>query len=166
MTSQPSTRNAHGSSSNAPAPPRLWLVMSIAVLVMIVIGLVLASLPGPTPFQPEVTGAPFAQVSTTLIDHGDVPMDQYVESVFRIRNTGDQPLHILDEPRVELVQGCCPPRAIVSQMTLQPGEESTISLRFTMFDMMAGPHEFRVHVQTDDPTQPTIPLTILSNWVG
>jgi hypothetical protein len=34
-----------------------------------------------------------------------------------------------------------------------------------MHDMMGGPHEFRVHVPANDPTQTMIPLTILSNWI-
>jgi hypothetical protein len=165
MSSRTTTRPLPLTSAAAGRRPPVWVIVLIGIGVMITVGILLASLPGPTPYQPEVTGAPFAQVSTTLIDHGDLKMEEYAESVFRIRNTGDQPLQLLDEPRVELIQGCCPPRAIVSQMTLQPGEETTISLRFTMFEMMGGPHEFRVHVLTNDPTQPTIPLTILSNWL-
>jgi hypothetical protein len=30
---------------------------------------------------------------------------------------------------------------------------------------MDGPHEFRVHLRTNDPAEPNRPLTILSNWV-
>ncbi len=143
------------------------LLISFGVIVVAVVGIGLAviSRQNSTPYIPEVTGAPHAEVSTTLIDHGDMQMEEFAESIFRIRNTGDQPLRILEEPRVELVQGCCPPRAIVSRMTLQPGEETTISLRFTMHNMMGGAHEFRVHVLTNDPTQTVIPLTILSNWI-
>ena len=92
-------------------------------------------------------------------------MEAWAESVYTIQNTCSQTLRILEEPRVELVQGCCPPRAIVSQMTLRPGEQTTITLRYTMHNMMGGPHEFRVHVPTNDPTQSTILLTSLSNWI-
>jgi len=38
-------------------------------------------------------------------------------------------------------------------------------MRYTMQEGMGGPHEFRVHVATNDPTQPTIFLTDLSMWV-
>ena len=34
-----------------------------------------------------------------------------------------------------------------------------------MHGNMGGPHEFRVHLQTNDPQEPTKYLTILSNWV-
>lgn len=33
-----------------------------------------------------------------------------------------------------------------------------------MHEGMGGQHEFRIHVRTDDPTQPNIPLTVLSFW--
>lgn len=143
----------------------LLLLVGVIVVAGVGIGLAVIRNPNSTPYVPEVTGAPHAEVSTALIDHGDMQMEEFAESTFRIRNTGDQPLRILEEPRVELVQGCCPPRAIVSRMTLQPGEETTISLRFTMHNMMGGAHEFRLHVPTNDPTQAVIPLTILSNWI-
>ena len=143
----------------------LIIAGAAAALILVVIVLVIATGGSRTPFVPLVTGAPHAAVSTTLIDHGDLQMEEYAESVFRIQNTGDQPLQILGEPRVELIQGCCPPRALVSQWTLQPGDEATVSLRFTMHEMMGGPHEFRVHLLTNDPEEPLIPLTILSNWL-
>lgn len=156
-------------SSQTMHPKRTILsrpfLIIVGVIVVVGIGLAVITSQNSAPYVPEVTGAPHAEVSTTLIDHGDLQMEEFAESIFRIRNTGDQPLRILEEPRVELVQGCCPPRAIVSHMTLQPGEETTISLRFTMHEMMGGPHEFRVHVPTNDPTQAVILLTILSNWI-
>lgn len=46
-----------------------------------------------------------------------------------------------------------------------PGDETTVSLRFSMHPGMEGPHEFRVHVLTSDWRQPNIQLTVLSNWV-
>ncbi|HYO88722.1 MAG TPA: hypothetical protein VER79_08735 [Candidatus Limnocylindrales bacterium] len=39
-----------------------------------------------------------------------------------------------------------------------------MSLRYTMHEGMGGPHEFRVHVITNDPRQPEIVLTSRSNW--
>jgi hypothetical protein len=46
-----------------------------------------------------------------------------------------------------------------------PGDETSVRLRFSMHPGMEGPHEFRVHVLTNDPEQPEIALTVLSNWV-
>lgn len=165
MNSQPMNTKPTSSANRTVLSRPLLIIVGVIVVAVVGIGLVVISNQNSAPYVPEVTGAPHAEVSTTLIDHGDIQMEEFAESIFRIRNTGDQPLRILEEPRVELVQGCCPPRAIVSHMTLQPGEETTISLRFTMHEMMGGPHEFRVHVPTNDPTQAVILLTILSNWI-
>jgi hypothetical protein len=40
-----------------------------------------------------------------------------------------------------------------------------VSLSFMMHTGMDGQHEFRVHLRTNDPTEPDKQLTILSNWV-
>lgn len=38
-------------------------------------------------------------------------------------------------------------------------------MRFMMHGDMGGPHDFRVHLPTNDPTEPDFTLTVLSNWV-
>ena len=55
---------------------------------------------------PVVTGAPRVVVDQELVDYGEVKFDTSIETVFRVRNVGDQPLKILGEPQVELVEGC------------------------------------------------------------
>ena len=40
-----------------------------------------------------------------------------------------------------------------------------MTLSFMMHEGMDGPHEFRVHLRTNDPEEPDKVLTILSNWV-
>lgn len=147
-----------------------WVIPAIIGAVVIVAAVVVAVLalgnrPPETPYTPEVTGRPSAVIAQAVVDHGDVQMEQTVESAFLIRNVGDQPLVIFGEPRVELVQGCCPPRAIVSAMTIPPGQEAEVSMSYTMHDMMGGPHEFRVHVLTTDPDNTEIVLTAFSNWI-
>ncbi len=34
-----------------------------------------------------------------------------------------------------------------------------------MHGNMGGPHDFRLHILTNDPQQPDLQVTILSNWV-
>jgi hypothetical protein len=91
-------------------PPKrpTWLIPAVMVGVIVVIVAIVAVITGNSgkPFEPEVSGSPRAEIDKTTVDHGSVPFGQYVESVFRVRNVGDKPLVILDEPRVELVQGC------------------------------------------------------------
>ncbi len=50
-------------------------------------------------------------------------------------------------------------------MALDPGESTTLTMRFMMHDDMGGLHDFRVHLQTNDPAEPDKELTVLSNWV-
>lgn len=91
-----------------PLQQRTWLIPVVIVAVVAVVLGIVAALSGSRrdTYQPKVTGMPRAALDQTSIDHGAVPFEQPVESVFRIRNEGDQPLTILKEPRVELLQGC------------------------------------------------------------
>jgi hypothetical protein len=57
-------------------------------------------------FKPDVTGAPRVSVPEDTIDYGDVELGTTVTTEFDVRNTGDQPLVILGEPQVEVVEGC------------------------------------------------------------
>jgi len=50
-------------------------------------------------------------------------------------------------------------------MALDPGERTTVSMRFMMHGEMGGLHDFRVHLVTNDLTQPERELTVLSDWV-
>lgn len=50
-------------------------------------------------------------------------------------------------------------------MTLQPGQTTTLSMKFTMGENMGGKHDFRVHIPNNDPDQKDLTLTVLSNWI-
>ncbi len=50
-------------------------------------------------------------------------------------------------------------------MVLQPGASTTVAMEFMMHGDMGGKHDFRLHLVTDDPAQPDLTLTVLSNWV-
>jgi hypothetical protein len=51
-------------------------------------------------------------------------------------------------------------------MVLKPGESTTIqSAVFMMHAGMDGPHDFRLHLKTNDPAQPEKEVKVLSNWV-
>jgi len=152
--------------------------------LLVVGGLVLAGLVAlfgqPTPgasassssprFDPDVkpttTGAPRVMVPQESLDYGDVKLGSTVEAVFEVRNTGDEPLIILGDPQVEVVQGCCPSRAVLSALTIKPGYQATVTYRSMMHGNMGGPHEFRLHLHTNDPEEPEKVLTVRANWVS
>ncbi|MBI4630875.1 MAG: hypothetical protein HZB17_06700 [Chloroflexi bacterium] len=51
-------------------------------------------------------------------------------------------------------------------MTLQPGERTTVYMKFGMHGpSMAGKHNFRVHLITNDPAEKDRGVTLISNWV-
>lgn len=50
-------------------------------------------------------------------------------------------------------------------MVLDPGESTTIrSGPFMMHEGMGGPHNFGVHLITNDPQQPGLMVNVLSDW--
>jgi hypothetical protein len=51
-------------------------------------------------------GAPKLVVDRTTIDDGYVKFETPVQAAFKLNNTGSQPLQILSEPQVELIEGC------------------------------------------------------------
>ena len=50
-------------------------------------------------------------------------------------------------------------------MVLNPGQQATVSMRFMMHGDMGGPHDFRLHLRTNDPARPDYTVSVLSNWV-
>ena len=51
-------------------------------------------------------------------------------------------------------------------MVLQPGESTLVrSTDFTMHVGMDGPHNFAVHLNTNDPVNPDLVVNVLSNWI-
>lgn len=91
-------------------PPWLWLAVGGAVLLIIGgLGLVWSSSDAGVvtlDITPEVAGAPRLAVDREVIDEGYIKLNNTVRTTFRLRNVGDESLHILGEPAVELVEGC------------------------------------------------------------
>jgi hypothetical protein len=78
-----------------------------AALVLVVGGVVVSvvSRPGSTGTG-EGTGVPQLVVDRTSVDEGYMQFDVPVRTTFRLSNAGGQPLQILGEPQVELIEGC------------------------------------------------------------
>lgn len=91
-------------------PPRRfpWLLLAAGGVVLLVAGVLALRTPSSSApaVAPEVTGSPRLAVDQTVVDEGLVKLDTIVRTSYRLRNVGDQPLHILGEPQVELVEGC------------------------------------------------------------
>jgi hypothetical protein len=146
--------------------PRWLIPMALAALGLLVVGSVFVLLATNQPYAAEVSGSPRGVVSQENFDYGNVKLGSWIQTAFTIKNVGDQPLHILDQPYIEVVEGCCPPEVTVSATRINPGEEATVSVRFMMHGNMGGKHDFLTHVLTDDPLEPDKQVHILSNWVA
>lgn len=94
------------SSTGATRPSWFIPVMAVIAVVVIVGAVLLLSRGNPSTGTAEVTGKPNLVVDKTEIDFGDVRFEKPVTAVFTLINTGDKPLQILQEPRLELLQGC------------------------------------------------------------
>jgi hypothetical protein len=96
-----------GRKGVSPAPRRLpWLwIAAGAAVVLIAGGVILLSAPT-SPAPSSVAGAPRLAIDRTAVDEGYVKFGTPVHETFRLSNVGNQPLQILGNPRVELVQGC------------------------------------------------------------
>jgi hypothetical protein len=50
-------------------------------------------------------------------------------------------------------------------MVLKPGQSTRVSMEFMMHGDMGGRHNFRLHLVTNDPSQPDRQVNVLSNWI-
>jgi len=83
------------------APSRWFILGGALVLLAVIAGVVFSWMRPPTP-----SGSPRAEIDKSEIDFGDVSFEKPVEAVFTVKNVGDAPLRILNEPYTELLQGC------------------------------------------------------------
>jgi hypothetical protein len=86
-----------------------WAMLGFAGLIVAIAAVVFQpkDYTVPDDYEPEVEGAPkLAVISSETVDYGDVKLGTTVETVFQIQNIGDENLHIVGEPVVELIEGC------------------------------------------------------------
>jgi hypothetical protein len=85
-------------------------VLAGGALLMIVIGIVLLTSGGRGSSGDssalQVAGRPALAVDRQEVNFGKVPLDKPVKATFTLTNIGDQPLQILNQPVVEVKQGC------------------------------------------------------------
>jgi hypothetical protein len=99
-------------ASAGPAPKRNAMPFYLAggALLLIIIGIALLTNLGRgssgTSTPAQAIGQPKLVLDRERIDFGKRPLDIPVKAVFKLSNAGDQPLQILNQPVVEVKQGC------------------------------------------------------------
>ena len=144
---------------------RIALFMLAGGVLLVFAGLLALGERGPLAGLIPDRGTPRLQVSQDFVDLGAFWVGEPAQVTFTLTNTGDCPLRIKEQPYVEVVEGCCPPVPAVSSSVIMPGEQASLTLAFTMHAGMGGPHDFRVHLQTNDPAAPERELVVLSDWL-
>lgn len=96
-------------ATNSLAPRRFpwpWLAAGGALLLIVAGLLAWTSSRQGSPAPAEAVGVPKLAVDRTEVDEGYRKFDTQVRTTFRLSNVGDQPLTILGQPQVQLVEGC------------------------------------------------------------
>ena len=144
---------------------RVWVSWSVVLVVMIG-GLTVFGRRTPVLREliPPHDGAPRLVVDKNVVDFGAVPYRKMIEATFELSNGGKEVLEFTEAPYIEVVKGCCPPSPVLGKKSLRPGEKTTLSVSFMMYQGMGGPHDFRVHLPTNDPDMPDKTVQVLSDW--
>ena len=107
--------------------------------------------------EPQLTihlAQPRIHFDQDVVDVGTVLFGERLTYTFHFSNTGDALLIIGNISAPEL-ESCCPPQPAVGSATLQPGEESTLSIETAPADgHLVGSHLFEITVESNDPVEP------------
>ncbi|MEZ4522871.1 MAG: hypothetical protein R3A46_14710 [Thermomicrobiales bacterium] len=70
----------------------------------------------------------------------------------------------IDEPEFKILDGCCPSKPALGKSMLQPGETTTVSIKFRMQEGTGGPHRFEIIVPTNDAVDSTTSLIVAATY--
>jgi hypothetical protein len=137
--------------------PWVWVVVGIVVIA--------AGIWFSRPGADYSGGIPAITVDQQNIDMGYIKLGEYRTIKIKVTNTGDGVLRFKEQPYLEVVKGCCPPNITVGKMALDPGQSTYVETpEFMMHQGMDGPHDFAIHLKTNDPSNPELLVHVLSDW--
>lgn len=136
-----------------------WWIAAVGAL------LVIAAFVFLRPGEDYSGGTPVISVDEQNIDMGYIKLGEYRTIKIKVTNTGDGVLRFKEQPYLEVVEGCCPPNISVGSMSLNPGQSTYVETpEFMMHEGMDGPHDFAIHLKTNDPENPELLVHVLSDW--
>lgn len=86
--------------------PLLAVAAGVLVIGVAILLITMAGGAADPNFAPQVTGAPKLVVDQPFYDLGDFHFNTLAQVTYTLRNVGDQPLRILEQPQVQVVEGC------------------------------------------------------------
>ena len=89
--------------------PLSWVAIAAiggAALIALLLATPKLDVSHPNPAQNALPKAARLSVDQETIDFGDVKLGKTVAAVFRLTNTGGQPIRVTEKPAVELLEGC------------------------------------------------------------
>jgi paraquat-inducible protein B len=94
--------------SRSNSSPGIWVVTILGGILLIVAALVAFGNSGSKGPKVPVTvnGQPSIKVDKEKVDLGDMKFNALANVSFTIANEGDETLRIIQEPHVEVVEGC------------------------------------------------------------
>src|SRR5262245_30601589 len=102
---------------------------------------------------------PRLELATRRHDFGRMVAGEHGRTEFRLRNAGRAPLRIA---KVDAECGCVAPSY---PALLPPGGEGEILIRFDPLVTWGGRVEKTLHLRSNDPSQPVVPLTLAAEIV-
>ena len=136
-----------------------WLIITLGAVLVTAAFLFLR------PGEDYSGGTPVISVGKQNIDMGYIKLGEYRTIKIKVTNTGDGILRFKEQPYLQVVEGCCPPAVSVGKMSLDPGQSTYVETpEFMMHAGMDGPHDFAIHLKTNDPKNPELLVHVLSDW--
>ena len=105
----------HYGKKPAPQQPKSsppWAPLAVVgAVALILIGIAVLAAPrqattGGASGDPTTANGPRVAVDREKLDFGKVAMDTPVTAAFKVKNIGSEPLLILSQPQVRVVEGC------------------------------------------------------------
>jgi len=110
-------------------------------------------------------GTPNISVDQERIDFGYIKLGEFRSFKIKVTNTGDGILRFSEKPYIQVLEGCCPPELKTGSMSLNPGESTFVQTPdFMMHEGMDGPHDFAVHLITNDADNSDHVVHVFSDW--
>src|SRR5215216_1176080 len=128
-----------------------WLIITLGAVLVTAAFLFLR------PGEDYSGGTPVISVDKQNIDMGYIKLGEYRTIKIKVTNTGDGILRFKEQPYLQVVEGCCPPNLSIDKMTLNPGQSTYVETpEFMMHAGMDGKHDFAIHMNTNDPSNPEL----------